>query len=146
MQNHDNLNLLMFWMPENKFENEAKFTTWFLGQIKKRWWFAFKISDMDPRTKPCDSIFAYNGISWLIEFKFVKLSSTVPFAHLRWSSPSNPWWQVEWLTRYAMNVEKSYWKSLICIYSQKEHNYKIFDIRDEGILHSKLDFKWNQGS
>lgn len=146
MQDHDNLNLLKFDLPDNRFLNEKTFTTWFHKEIKIRGWFAFKISDMDIREKPSDSIFAYKWMSGLIEFKFTKHSSTVPFSHLRWSSPSKPWGQVLWLKLFAANTVKRYWKSLVCIYSQKEHCYRIFDIRNEEVLYNKIDFKWNQGS
>lgn len=105
------------------FKNEAEFTSWFGWCIKSAGWFFHKISDQDQRVKPFDAIFVLDWVAWSIEFKYVKTKKRKPYMLLRWSSPSNPWWQVMWLDLY----QKNWWLSLVIIYNSIIRKYVVYN-------------------
>lgn len=132
------INKLYFTCPDRWFKNEAEFTTWFWKQIKDRWGFFHKISDESSNMKPCDAIFAFDWISWLIEFKYQKTKKCKPFYLLRGSWPSKPWFQVKWLQLNQRNG----WLSLVVVYNK---NKNMFTVIDFSFLQSNVDYTiWDQ--
>lgn len=133
------LDKLQFNLPQKWFKDEAKFTTWLWWQIKARWGFRHKISDMDRWLKPMDVMFAYDGIVWWIEIKCITEMNSKPYKRLRWSCPQNPWWQVKWLTTLMNN----WWCALVIFYNKKINEYKIIDFKDFH-LDSNISFTCTQ--
>lgn len=112
-----------FILPAKTFKNEAEFTTWFWWQIRKNGGFFHKISDESRGLKPFDSLLAYRWYVAAVEIKFVRSASCYPFWLLRWSSPSKPWAQVEWLRDFQING----WNSIMVVYSATKHAYIVVD-------------------
>lgn len=62
--------VLEFAMENQKpFKNEKEFTNRFGKQIRDRWGFWHKISDMSLEHKPCDAIIGLWWYTWLCEIK-----------------------------------------------------------------------------
>lgn len=110
-------------LPSRIFKSESDFTTWFWSYIRKNGWFFHKISDESRWLKPFDSIMAYEWYIAAVEIKYVKTASCHPYKLLRWSSPSKPWAQVDWLRDFQING----WNSIIVIYSAIKHSYVVVD-------------------
>lgn len=112
-----------FTCPQAGFKNEAKFTTWFGGMVKKFWWHRHKISDMSREIKPYDWVVWLKWYCWAIEIKFDKHKTWFhPFRLLRGASLNNPGWQVKWLWDY----EKNGWQSFVCVYNKSINDFFLY--------------------
>lgn len=105
---------LLFPLPEAKFKNEAKFTSWFGSQIRKKWWHRHKISDMDIRLKPYDGVLALNSNLVAVE---VKVSDNKKKIDLIKKLRPN---QIQGLSE----VFNTWWTSIILYYNNFIHKYK----------------------
>lgn len=112
-----------FILPTKIFKSEAEFTTWYWWQIRKNWWFFHKISDESRGLKPFDSLLSYKWYVAAVEIKYVKSASCHPYWLLRWSSPSKPGAQVQWLRDFQING----WNSIVVVYSATKHAYIVVD-------------------
>lgn len=112
-----NLDKLFFTLPTKWFKNEAEFTTWFWKQIKDKWWFFWKLSDMDIRLKPFDAFMQWDWLNCAIEFKKWNNKNKVNVYKLLETN------QIIWLEKYQAN----WWNALIIYYSIFHNKYYIYD-------------------
>jgi hypothetical protein len=125
---------MQFPLPQKWFRKESEFTSWFGREIQRDGGFWHKISDADMRTKPFDAICWYKQVMYWIELKVIPWMSCHPYKLLRGSSPSNPGWQVLWLSRFW-----EHWKSLMIVYSKSANKYQVLPF--EGLtLETKITF------
>ena len=120
------LSKILFDLPEwSWFSDESRFSAWFGRQVKEKGWMYHKISDESRGMKPCDAVFAFEWIHWLIEFKVTAKKNYKPFKMLRWSSVMLPWFQVKGLTLY----QKNGWLSLVAVYNKSNNTWVLIDFR-----------------
>jgi hypothetical protein len=119
------LNSLLFDVPwsTGQFTTEARFSTWYGKQLKDRGGMYHKISDESRWMKPCDSIFAFDWLVWIIEFKVTKKKTYKPYMLLRGSSVRLPGYQIKWLDLY----QKNGWLSLVAVYNKLYETITIID-------------------
>lgn len=112
--------MLQFPLPNKIFRNEAEFTSWFGRQIKDKWWFWHKISDMSIELKPFDAILA---LDWYIAAVEIKVSDHKQKVNVTKMLRDN---QRSWLSKY----KKNWWNALVIYYNKICNKYFIREYTD----------------
>lgn len=105
-------------MPKKWFIYEKDFTTYFLKELEKKWFWSKKWSDGSWDTKPYDCNIVTNKNSYHCEIKVID-NEIITLKDFR---PN----QVRWLTTIA----KLWWLAIAIIYSQKHNNYVVINFKD----------------
>lgn len=116
--------MLQFPLPNKIFRNEAEFTIWFGRQIKEKWWFRHKISDMSIELKPFDAILA---LDWYVAAVEIKVSDHKHKINVSKMLRDN---QRSWLSKY----KKNWWNALVIYYNKIVNKYFIREYTDEDII------------
>lgn len=105
-------------MPIKPFRLEKEFTTFFAKQLKEKWFFWHKISDLDIRAKPVDSIIRTHLESYFCEIKVIK-KDEFSFDQFQ---PN----QIKALEE----ISKLWWKAIVVIYSVEYNSYIVEDFSE----------------
>ena len=119
-----NATMLQFPLPAKWFKNEAEFTTRFGRQIKERWGFRHKISDMSIELKPFDWILALN---WYVAAVEIKVSDHKHKVDVYKMLRDN---QKTWLAKY----KKNWWNSLVIYYNKIINEYFIREYDPDNLI------------
>ena len=104
--------------PEKWFRLEKDFTTWWLWELSKKWFWKKKWSDMSQDIKPYDCNIATNFSDYYCEIKVIE-KDTFSFNRFQ---PS----QIK-----ALEHLTYLWKNaIVVIYSIKHNNYNVYLYKD----------------
>lgn len=105
-----------------KKKNEAKCTTEWLREIKKKKWiWLYKIPDVWIAKQPFDIIGTYHWTPVAIEAKFCDTKK----------DPTFEWWIKKLEPHQVINLDKfmiAWWKSYVLIFHHDSKHYVLFDI------------------
>lgn len=106
----------LIWIkcPKSWFPNEAKFTTWWLWELKKLWFWKKKWSDASWDRKPYDCNIATPTSDYYCEIKHLKKDADFWIEIFR----PNQIKAMQDLT--ALNKQ-----AIVCIYSMPQNQYKV---------------------
>lgn len=110
--------LLWIEMPKKWFKLEKDFTTYFLWELKKKWFWKKKWSDWNFDLKPYDCNIVTNVWSYHTEIKIIK-KDEIGMNNLR----ANQHKSLE-------HIALLWWKAIIIIYSVHFNKYMIFEYLD----------------
>ena len=105
--------------PEKWFLTESKFTTWWLWELKKKWFWKKKWSDMSQERKPYDCNIATPFGDYYVEVKIIRKWDNFSFDQFE----PNQIKALEDLTKLWRNA-------IVVIYSIKENSYKVILYKD----------------
>jgi len=100
------------------YKLEKEFTTDWANRLKKKWFFWFKISDMDIRLKPLDWLIATPFWDYYCEIKIIK-SDEFSFSMFQ----PNQIKALEHLTKLWRNA-------IVVIYSKQVNSYLVYKYED----------------
>jgi hypothetical protein len=105
-------------MPEKWFRLESEFTTYWLGELKKKWYWKKKWSDASQDLKPYDCNIRTNIESYFCEVKIIE-KDEFSFSQFRQN-------QIKALD----DISKLWWKAIVVIYSILYNNYVVEDFAE----------------
>ena len=116
-----------------KFTKESEFTTFWLKELKELWFACDKISDWSIWTKKIDCYITSDKAMYVCEVKIIE-----------WKT-FNLWRIRDNQRAYLSQVNKLWWKAIMCVASKKLQEYVIFSfdrIKDFDRKTTSLDLKF----
>lgn len=99
--------------PKSWFKLESEFTTWWLWELKKKWFWKKKWSDWSREQKPYDCNIRTNIDSYHVEIKVIKKDE---FSFDRFE-PNQ--------IKALQEISDLWWKAIVVIYSIEFNNYIV---------------------